>query len=144
MRSLAALVLALVFPVAVLAAPNMREGLWEITTQTEIRGGPAMPNMGPQTISQCFTRQDVENPRSMIPAQSGCSIEDVESVGERVQWKLQCTAPIPAEGTGETLYNGTSFTGTATMRTDLAGMKLEVATRYNGRRTGDCRPSTNP
>ncbi len=139
MRSLVMPVLALALPATVLAAPNMREGQWEITTQTEIRGGPAMPNMGPQTISQCFTRQDVENPRNMIPAQSGCSIEDIASAGDRLQWKLQCTAPIPAEGSGETLYSGTQFTGTAVMRTEMAGMKLEVATRYSGRRTGDCR-----
>lgn len=121
------------------AAPNMREGMWEVTTRTEIRGGPAqMPAVRPQTMAQCFTRRDVENPQSMIPGQSGCSVQDVNATGDRVQWRMQCSSPFPMQGTGETIYSGGSFSGSSAVNTDTAGMKLELTMTYSGRRIGEC------
>ena len=66
------------------AAPNMREGMWEITMKMEMAGMPG--GMPPQVMKQCMTKKDVENPQRLAqggPTPTGLAFP--VSIGGRAQ-----------------------------------------------------------
>ena len=118
-------------------APNMREGLWEITTKTEISG---MPNTMPAiTHTQCLTKQN------MIPQNSRkdqhCKISNVKVKGNTVSWKMVCKNQSgTTKGSGKITYKGTSFKGIMTLIMKYPGQgKMNMRSSMTGRRIGNCK-----
>ena len=108
-----------------LAAPNMEEGNWEITTKMEMVGMPfAMP---PTKHNQCMTKKEA------IPDQSrkgqDCTTTDQKMTGDTVSWRMQCKDKDGlTEGEGKITYAGKSYDG---------AMQMKMS--FSGRHTGPCK-----
>lgn len=124
----------------VCAVPNIQAGLWEVTTRTEMSATDTqLPTLPPETKTQCITQTDAENPQSVVPAQSGCSINDTQVSGDSISWAMSCPGELPAKGTGETHYNGNTFSGSAKVVSEANGFRFDLTLTYTGRRVGECR-----
>ena len=138
-RSILVLPLLALYAAIALAAPNFHEGLWEITTTVQVIGLPTQLQVEPQHETHCFTQADIEHPENIIPPKVNCTMQDISVSGDRVQWQLQCSGPLAAQGSGETIYNGDTFTGKAHLFNHANDMVVEIMTSYQGRRIGDCK-----
>ncbi len=113
------------------SGPDMNEGKWEITVETEIPGMPM--KMPPATYTQCM-RKDDPVPQDNQPNQK-CNIEDMKTKGNTVSWKIVCTNPGgQMTGVGKVTYDKNKMNGTMTM----TGQGMQMKTRLTGRRIGDC------
>jgi hypothetical protein len=134
MKKLLFFLLFLLLPAAMSLAgdsPNMKPGLWEITTKTHMQG----MNLPPSTVTQCLTEDDMV-PSSSQPGQE-CEVIDMKTSGNTVTWTMKCTSggqKVKSKGSVE--YYGTSFKGTVTTILE-DGMEIESA--MTGKRLGDCK-----
>ncbi len=114
------------------SGPNMKEGLWEITTKTKMPG----MEMPPMKHTQCITKHDLV-PQSSQPGQE-CKITETKVIGNTVTWTMQCkTQGGEMKGTGKITYSEDSFEGTIIMSMPQANMK--ITTHISGKRIGDCK-----
>ena len=114
------------------SGPNIKEGLWEITTKTKIPG----MEMPPMKHTQCITKNDLV-PQSSQPGQE-CKITETKVIGNTVTWTMQCkTQGGEMKGTGKITYSGDSFEGTIIISMPQANMK--ITTHISGKRIGDCK-----
>lgn len=120
--------------------PQMQEGLWEITTQTEIADTTAP--LPPETTRACYSKQDVENDSAATPKDEKCEIQDYRVAGNIASWNIVCSAPEKITGNGTvTFHNRTSYSGTATLRMQIQGKPpIQMTNRYSGKRLGACLP----
>lgn len=122
------------------AAPNMKEGLWEITVKMEMPGMPT--SMPPQTTQQCVTRKDLDNPQKMTPgadARNQCSVTNYKMEGNTATWSMACKGPQQMTGSGSVTYNGTSYTGNSKMSMNQGGRTMNMTMNYSGKYVGACR-----
>ena len=114
--------------------PNMREGLWKITSKAEMPGMPM--EMPPVTFSQCLTEKDFV-PQNCQPGQM-CKITDVKVNGNTVSWAIQCeTGGNKMKGSGKTTYKIDIFEGSMTI--SIPQVNMTMKSHMNGRRIGDCK-----
>jgi uncharacterized protein DUF3617 len=123
------------------AAPDMRDGLWEITMKMDMPGMPA--GMPPQIVKQCYTRKDVENPQRLAP-QGGpgtdrCQMSNYQIKGNTASWNWSCKGTEEMSGNGTMTFSGTSYTGTTKMSMKNGGQTQNMTMQYSGRRVGDCK-----
>jgi len=113
------------------SGPNMKDGLWEITTKVEMPGMPMkMPSM---THTQCITSENAV-PDSSQPGQE-CKIFENHVDGDTVTWRMECDTPEgKASANGKIVYSGETFKGTIEM--SMQGMKM--LQQMSGRRIGEC------
>ena len=126
---------------AALAQQNpMREGRWEVTMQMEMAAAPV--KLPPMTITQCVTREQINDPTRAIPTGPGaqandCKASDYRVTGNKVAWKMACSTPQQFSGVGELSFTGESaYTGVVTMTTPQGDMTMKLS----GKRLGDCTP----
>jgi len=124
------------------AAPNMKEGLWEITMKMEMPGMPA--GMKPQVMQQCITRKDMGDPRKAAPGgpdpkDSRCQISDYKMQGNTATWNMACKGENAMTGSGSITYSGTSYSGINKMTMSRGGKTQTMTTHYSARHLGDCR-----
>lgn len=118
---------------------NIKEGKWEITTQTEMPGMPANMSQMKHTFTQCLTKKDLV-PQSSQPQQSGqeCKITQMKVRGNTVTWTMICKSQGgETKATGKVTYSGDSFKGT--MKMTMPQGNMIVTSRMSGRRIGDCK-----
>jgi len=137
MRNAAAYVVAALVSAPVLAhgaAPNLREGEWEITMKMEMPGMPmAMPA---QVMQRCVTKKDLANPVPGPQAGDGrCKMTDHRMQGNTATWKLACEDGTTGSGTAN--YGDTSYTSTIT--TQQGGQSPAMTMHQSGRYLGACR-----
>ena len=127
------------------ASPNMKDGLWEITTSMEMKGMPVPFAMKPMTHTQCITKKDVQDPDKTVPKASkenkDCTMKDYKVSGNHVTWKVECKGKHPSTSTGEMTYSGgTSYDGSMTMDTEgNAKNTMHMVYHFKGKRVGDCK-----
>ena len=122
------------------AAPNMKEGLWEMTAKSEIQGMPG--GMPPTTVQQCVTKKDLEDPSKTTPGLQGdkrCKMTDYRLQGNTATWKMACEGENAMTGSGTVTYAGSSYTGTQTMSMNLEGKAFNMTVNFSGRHLGDCK-----
>ena len=122
------------------AAPNMKEGLWEITMKMEMPGMPA--GMPPQVLQQCLTKKDLEDPRKTAPGDPGdsrCQMTDYKLLGNTATWSMACKGEGAMSGVGSITYSGTSYTGTNRMTMTEGGNTQTMTMHYSGRHLGECK-----
>ncbi|OPY02324.1 MAG: hypothetical protein A4E60_01119 [Syntrophorhabdus sp. PtaB.Bin047] len=133
-----AIILALVWCGSAEAAePNMKDGLWEITTKVEMKGMPA--NIPPTVTKQCLTKKE------SVPGQGkeknpNCKITDQKVTGNTVTWAMVCKEKDgTVESKGSITYKGDAFDGTTTtLIKDKAHQAQQVSTKMTGKRLGPC------
>ena len=115
------------------SGPNMKEGLWEITTKMQMQG----MDMPPVKHTQCITKNDLVPQGSQQPGQE-CEIIDVKTNGNTATWTMKCTGQSgEVIGTGEITYSGDSFKGTMTILIPQAN--IEMTSHLSGKRIGKCK-----
>jgi hypothetical protein len=119
------------------AAPNMKDGMWEIATKVEI---PNMPMVIPPTRhTQCLTAKNA------IPQQqeknNDCKMTSVKSDGDSISWAIQCrTKESALDGSGKVTYKGDSMDGVMTMNiTDPRKGTMQMIYRMSGKYIGVCK-----
>ena len=111
--------------------PNLKEGLWEITSKLSM-SGMQMPSA---THTQCITSDDLV-PQPSQPGQE-CQVNDVEVMGNTVTWTMHCSGQEgEMTGTGQITYYGDSFKGS--MKMTMPGSGMEMTSSMNGHRIGEC------
>lgn len=123
------------------AAPNMREGMWEISMKMEMAGMPG--GMPPQVVKQCYTRKDVENPERLArqgdPKSENCKISNYQLKGNTASWDMACKGPEEMTGSGTMTFSGDSYSGTNRMSVKSGGQTHNMTMQYSGKRVGDCK-----
>jgi hypothetical protein len=138
--SIVAVVLSLFISHALFAAPNKREGMWEIKGEMKIEGLSFPVPPVPVNYTQCLTNKD------MIPYKKekdqDCKMISNKTVGNTVTWIMQCKDRYGVtDSTGKIVFKGNSFAGTVQGVTkDSKDVKRsESILQMSGKRTGDCK-----
>ncbi len=111
--------------------PNMQDGLWEITTKSEMKGMPA-GMMKPMTHTTCLTQK---NSVPEQPRKTDCKMSHTNE-GNTVSWTMTCPDSISK---GRITYAGTTFEGTMETTMNHDGEKMQVKNSMKGKRIGPCK-----
>lgn len=131
--------IALLAPSALSASPNLQDGLWEITSKTEMQGMPMAMPMAPVKHTSCLTQKDAVPQKAEKNQQ--CKILDSRVDGNTVNWSMECRDHGQVvRSTGKVTYAGSSFTGSSQTRIDHPGQgKMQINSQMTGKRVGDCK-----
>lgn len=130
------LIVALSLFWATTALAELKEGLWDITTQVEMKGMPQ--SIPPTTFRQCITQNDP------VPQNKDknyeCKIISQKVVGNTVNYNVQCTGK---EGTiqtsGTTTYTDHSMSGASTTSIKIKGQpEMKMSNKMKGKYVGPC------
>ena len=118
------------------AGPDIKYGLWEITTKIEMEGMP-FP-MPPMKIRNC-----VEKGKE-VPQQEeknkDCKMLESKVSGNSVTWKMECRDKRSVTtSTGKVTYSGDSFKGNTTIVVKEGSDTNTMTQSMEGRRIGDCK-----
>ena len=132
-------------PMTVRAVGDVAPGQWEITTKVAMPKLPfgltiprdiSIPQSGSRTV--CITGKDLDQPQTLVKAQTGCLLQDLLEADGQLNWKVSCAGPPRSRSTGRLTINGDRLQGTAALITEVQGFELPVSMRYSGRRLGEC------
>lgn len=117
---------------------SMQDGLWEITTHTEIAGMPTQAQ--PVTTRTCYTKQDVESENAAAPKNDRCDIKDYRVAGNTASWTIACAGKENITGEGSiTFHDRQAYSGTARLRMRPEGQEeILMRNNYRGKRISDC------
>lgn len=122
------------------AGPDIQDGLWEMTMETQMEGLPvAMPPVA-VTVTQCISRNDpVVRDQD---AGKNCRVLNQKISGNKVSWEIECTdSEAKVAGKGEMAYSGSTCKGVTKMVMTLKdGEKMTSTIRMKGHRIGACPP----
>ncbi len=112
------------------AAPNMDEGLWEITSTVN---APGMAGKS-FTHTTCLTKEKA------VPqtAQSGCTVKDVKIQGNTVSWTVVCQEGM-STSKGKVTYAGTTMDGVFESTVKTGGQTMTMKNTIKGKRIGPCK-----
>jgi hypothetical protein len=129
-----ATLLSLIFAVAAFAAPNYKEGLWEITTTMNM---PGMPKemMRPMKNTICMTKQNAV-PQQKEKGEQQCKMTNQRTVGNKVFWTMTCKNGSVSNG--EITYSKTTYDGSQTTTTSQGGKLMTVKSTMSGKYLGPC------
>lgn len=114
------------------AADSIREGYWEVTSQTEM---PGMPMKIPaSTIKHCYTKEDVKDQKKVIAREKNCTLTDYKVAGNKVTWAMKCTGQNAGTFNGETIFSQDSYASVMKMKSQGHNMTVKV----KGKRVGEC------
>jgi hypothetical protein len=129
------LVLSLVM-LASSAMAQLKDGLWEITSQVEMKGMPQ--KLPPTTLRQCITKSDP------VPKNKDknfdCKTTSQKIIGNTVSYAVECKGK---EGvmqiSGTTTYTGSSMDGASTTSFMMKGQpEMKMASKIKGKYIGPC------
>lgn len=122
----------LLLPTGLFAADSIRDGYWEVTSQTEM---PGMPMKIPaSTIKHCYSKEDVKDQKKVIARDKNCTMTDYKVAGNKVTWAMKCTGQSAGIFNGETIFSADAYTSTMKMKTQGQNMTVKV----KGKRIGEC------
>jgi Protein of unknown function (DUF3617) len=131
-KSVALMTVAWLLPVT--ATAQDRDNLWEITTKMEM---PRMPMAMPaQTIQQCLGKNSKDE--DYLPRRDNCRVLESQRTGNRVTFKMACSAPEAIDITGEMNLGGETYDGKMLMVARTAGQSMEMTNTFSGKRIGTC------
>lgn len=119
------------------AEPNLKDGMWEISTKLEMPGMPmAIP---PTKHTQCLTAKEAI-PQQQMKNNNDCKMTSVKSEGDSISWVLQCrTKDGVLDGSGKVTYRGDSMDGSMTMGIkDAKQSSMQMIYRMSGKYIGAC------
>ena len=130
---------AMVLSTTANAAPDVKEGLWEIKSSTTMQGVPmTMPAME-HVMTECISKESLD-PKSLMQ-QQGCDIATKNGNGNSISWTMKCQQQgMHMTGKGSATYQHTSMKGRFNMDMSGGGAGgLSMKTVLNGRYIGACR-----
>jgi hypothetical protein len=131
---------------------SRKPGLWEVTSQMSMSGGPAnMPQMPPRTNQVCVTQAMIDKyggPYSN-PPQSQCQITNMSLTAAGMSADLTCSGRGSMTGTVRTTFVDANTTKTTVqmsmaMGSNTMNMTMESTATYKGPDCGSVQPLTLP
>ena len=119
-----------------LAAPDIREGMWEVSVHASVGGQPITAT--PMVVRQCITNQSVQDLMAQVGGTGACRISDFQRNDNHARWKLGCTGAMEVSGTGETDIAADQFTGRMDLAISMGGETMPMQQRFEARRVGEC------
>ena len=114
------------------AGVDMKEGNWEISSETSMTmEGMSMPSMANKS-TYCLTRED---PVPKSEKDKECKIVKQKVVGNKVSWRMECKK---GEAEGEISYHGTTYDGFIKMKMVEDGQTMTMNTKLAGKYLGPC------
>ena len=114
------------------AGVDMKEGDWEISSETSMTmEGMSMPSMANKS-TYCLTRED---PVPKSEKDKDCRIVKQKVVGNTVSWRMECKK---GEGEGEISYHGTTYNGFIKMKMVEDGQTMNMNVKLAGKYLGPC------
>ncbi|MGA2468402.1 MAG: DUF3617 family protein [Thermodesulfobacteriota bacterium] len=112
------------------AAPNMEDGLWEITSTVDM---PGMPSKS-FTHTTCLTKEKA------VPqtGESGCTIKDMKTQGNTVTWTVVCREGM-STSKGKVTYAGTTMEGVIETTVKTNEKTMTMKSTMKGKRIGPCK-----
>ena len=112
------------------AGVDMKEGDWEISSETSMAmEGMSMPSRANKS-TYCLTQED------LVPNKDKeCKIVKQKVTGNKVSWRMECKK---AEGEGEITYSGTAYNGFFKMKTVEEGQTMTMDMKLAGKYLGPC------
>jgi hypothetical protein len=112
------------------AAPNMEDGLWEITSTVDMPGMPAKSF----THTTCLTKEKA------VPqtAQSECTMKDVKTQGNTVTWTVVCREGM-STSKGKVTYAATTMEGAIETTVKTNEQTMTMKSTMKGKRIGPCK-----
>ena len=112
------------------AGVDMKEGNWEISSETSmVMEGMSMPPMANKS-TYCLTREDP------VPAKDkDCKVVNHKVSGNKVSWRMECKK---GEGEGEISYHGTTYNGFMKMKSVEDGETMTMNMKLAGKYLGPC------
>lgn len=125
------------------AGVDMREGLWEITTGTDMASVPGMPKgmkMPVVTVKYCYSADEVRGNKAMMPEKSNCKVTRMQQSGKSASWSAECQGEQAMRLDGEGSFSGDSYTIKSRMTFLNGQMKGQsMSSTINAKRIGDCK-----
>jgi uncharacterized protein DUF3617 len=112
-------------------AQNSPGDLWETTSQMSMEGAPI--KLPSNTVKFCSFKEWKEPPGAS-DKQRNCKTTNMKSVGNKVTWDSQCTAPA-MNGTGE-IVRDTPDTYTGSIKFTSAQGNMTI--KLTGKKIGGC------
>jgi len=129
-----ALVLLCAVGTAHSAGVDMKEGNWEISSETSMTmEGMSMPSMANRS-TYCLTREDPV-PRAEKDKDKDCRIVGHKVTGNKVSWRVECKK---GEGEGEITYHGTTYNGFFKMKMVEDGQTMNMDMKLAGKYLEPC------
>jgi len=114
------------------AGVDMKEGNWEIRSETSMKmEGMSMPPMV-SSSTYCLTRED---PVPKSDKNKECKVVSHKVTGNKVSWRVKCKK---GEGEGEITYRGTSYNGFMKTKMVEDGETMTMNMKMAGRYLGPC------
>jgi hypothetical protein len=114
------------------AGIDMKEGNWEISSESSVTMGEiSMPSMGNKS-TYCLTRED---PVPATERDKECRIVNQKVKGNKVSWRMECKK---GEGEGGISYHGTTYDGFIKMKMAEDGQTMTMNTKLAGKYLGPC------
>ena len=109
------------------AAPNIEDGLWEITSTIDMPGVP----------SRSFTNTSCLTKEKAVPqtTDSSCTLKDVKTQGDTVTWTVVCKE---ATSKGRVTYARTTMEGAFETTVKSEGQPMTIKSIMKGKRIGPC------
>ena len=114
------------------AGVDMKEGEWEISTETSMTMGTMSMPPTADKKTHCLTRED------LVPKtekDKDCKVVNQKVVGNKVSWRMECKK---MGGEGEITYRGTSYNGFFKMKSVEDGQAMTMNTKLAGKYLGPC------
>ncbi len=116
-------------------ALNFRDGNWQVTVDTEIRGMKVRP---PPTYyyTRCFTKSSFQP--HLAPPEAPCRAVNIQTKNDVMNWTLSCAGSVAQmQGSGRMTFNGDRVSGIVTTLSQYPA-EMQVIQRINAKRVGNC------
>jgi len=118
---------------------EFKEGLWEVTTQVEMKGMQGMPqSIPPATFRQCITKNDPvpQNKDKNLE----CKTVNLKTSGNTVSYTVECKGNgQEMHTTGTITYSDKSMNGTSTTSFKMKGQpEIKMTSKIRGKYIGPC------
>jgi len=120
------------------ASAEMKEGLWQITTKSEMKGMPMQ--MPATTMKQCMTKKDITPKPEKQPKGQECVTKDQKLSGDTVTYTMECkNADSTTVQSGKMTYKGDSFDGATDTTIQTKGQPdMKMTSTMSGKYLGPC------
>lgn len=120
------------------AEPNLKEGMWEMTFKSEIKGMPMQ--MPASTVRQCITKKDAV-PQQKPEQNQECKITSTKMTGDTITWTMQCRSKdSTVDSDGKVTYKGDSSEGVSNTTVKQKGQPpMQMTSRWSGKWVGPCK-----
>ena len=118
------------------ASAEIKEGQWEITTKTEMKG--MKMQMPATTMKQCVTKKDPV-PQKQEKG-TDCKMTDQKVAGDTVTYTMECKTPDSTMvSSGKMTYKTNTFNGTTNTTIQAKGQpQMQMTSTMSGKYLGPC------